>query len=49
MDYPVTVCINDIYYDLYENEAHVTFVDDSHKSYSGDITIPSSVTHEGIT
>lgn len=49
MDYPVTVCINDIYYDLYENEAHVTFADDSHKSYSGDITIPSSVTHEGIT
>lgn len=40
--------INGIYYNLSGNKATVTYKNTSHNSYSGDVVIPNSVTHNGI-
>ena len=36
--------IDGIYYNFYEDEAEVTYLDENYNSYSGDIVIPTSVT-----
>ena len=38
-----------IFYDIDNNVAWVTYKDQNYNSYSGQVTIPSSVTHGGIT
>lgn len=45
--YAETACIDGIYYNIYGNWAEVTYKDNSYNSYSGDITIPSTLTHNG--
>ena len=44
--------IDGIYYNFYENEAGVTYLypnSRNSRAYSGDIVIPASVTHNGMT
>ena len=41
--------VDGIYYDINGNEATVTYMTTDYKSYSGDVTIPSAVTYDGMT
>ena len=41
--------VDSIYYDLTEDGAIVTFRDYEFNSYSGTVTIPSSITYDGVT
>ena len=41
--------VDGIYYDINGNEASVTYKTSNFNSYSGDVTIPSTVTYNGVT
>ena len=41
--------VDGIYYDINGNEVTVTKDGHSYESYSGDVTIPETVTHNGVT
>lgn len=45
--YAYDVCIDGIYYNLEGTSAFVTYKDNSYNSYSGNVVIPSTITHEG--
>ena len=41
--------VDGIYYNKNGNNATVTYRDNNYNSYSGEVTIPSTVTYDGVT